>query len=385
MPALSLHPRVAENTADASVYLGKDACAAARDLKCATRARGGYWQASYWLSQEDFTLAELTEFYMLNIASRLRLAAYGITAWEGLLWKMELSHAGTVSTVDLDRMINACNIYYSNTVGSRKKTGWSTNSNSTGIFGERGVAVSLGGSSKQAAANLRATILANQAWPRSWRTGGDNLAGVAVWARDPARLSVTARGYFHTLDWEWQETTVSNRYTDLALATLIGNSEFVTAGMMDTNDNGAGEVARVDCYPIPRPLGECVLELLEQGDTSGDAWQGGVYAGRTFNYHAAPTDWTYQRQGAALLDKCGGQVECLALVRPGFLLYNADAPTGWAKPGTASDWDDPQVGYVEEVEWVAGSAKGPDELRLMFPGEVTPVTVIQERIRRGNA
>jgi hypothetical protein len=140
---------------------------------------------------------------------------------------------------------------------------------------------------------------------------------------------------------------------------------------------------RVDAFPQAKKLGDAIKEVIKQGGSGGEVWQGGVYADRKFVYEAAPTAWTYQMAGNVLQDKAGNPVR-LETVEPGFLLYNPSAPSGWAKPGTSSDWDDPKIAYVEEVEFVSGAKTDQLKMRYRNARGGDRSAIIAEQIRRGN-
>jgi len=234
------------------------------------------------------------------------------------------------------------------------------------------------GMTAAAADAFRDSQLTRCAWPRSWEVQGDSYGGEGG-RPGPDTLEVSCLGYWANLNQRYRETNETATAADL-VTTLVGESEFVTAGRIEANTDSTF----VNCTDIPQRIGDLVRGIIEQGDNTGAVWQGGVYEGRKLVYEPAPTAWTYQKKGSELQDKAGNPV-LLALVLPGFLLYNASAPTGWAKPGTASESDDPRIRYVEQVEYVAGGRGGYDELRLSFPGEDLSLSVMQERQTRGIA
>ena len=72
----------------------------------------------------------------------------------------------------------------------------------------------------------------------------------------------------------------------------------------------------------------------------------------------------------ALYDKAGVKVDP-ALINPGFYIRDTNAPMGMQPPGTSNIWDDPQVSYCDEVEFL-----WPDTLRLKFPGESMTIVAL---------
>jgi hypothetical protein len=157
------------------------------------------------------------------------------------------------------------------------------------------------------------------------------------------------------------------------LNTLISTSEFVTAGRIETNS----DTADVSGDPIPQRIGDMINEIVGGGDTSGNLWKGGVYANQEYIYEQLPTTVDYVLQRGMLLNKANIPVE-LPLVNPGFYVRDANAPRGGQPPGTSNIWDDPQVTYCDEVEFIY-----PDKLALKFPGEdQTVIVATPERIDR---
>jgi len=328
------------------------------------------------LHQADITRTEMTWLYNNGLGCRI-VETFGMTAWEGFVYEMTLKQDGSAfrQTMNPNLFHNKAKAFYSDIIGSRNETAWAENTSSSDIFGESCFVLPLSGCTDVAALALRDAHLTEYAWPRSREVQGDSYSG-GKGRPEPDTIEVTAVGYWANLNQRYRESSETAGAAAL-VTTLVGESEFVTAGRIEANTDSTF----VDCDPIPQRLGDLISSLIEQGDNTGAVWQGGVYEGRKLVYEPAPTAWTHQKKGSELQDKAGNPIP-LALVRPGFLLYNASAPTGWARPGTASEWDDPRVRYVEQVEFVSGGRYGPDELRLSFPGEDMSMSVLQERMRR---
>jgi hypothetical protein len=88
------------------------------------------------------------------------------------------------------------------------------------------------------------------------------------------------------------------------------------------------------------------------------------------HHEQAPTTVDYILRDGALYDKAGVTVDP-ALINPGFYVRDTNAPMGMQPPGTSNIWDDPQVSYCDEVEFI-----WPDTLRLKFPGETFSTGVV---------
>ena len=370
--SLGLYQRLTAGTTGLA-YLG-DLTGAARGWRRKCGAVGGYLGGSLMLSQEDWTRAELTEFYNLNVGCRLVETVYGMGAWEGYVEEMRLIQDGAEMAISLKPAVfhNRVTAVYS--VGpTRANTGWAENTSSSDEFGECNVIKTLGGAVAAAAVGERDKMLVEGGWPRSRITGGDAREGEERVKPDELRVAVA--GYWETLLWRYMETTTTAAASSV-LGTLIAASEFVVSKRIETNADSVS----ADADPVPRRIGDLVKEMVLLGDTSGHVWQGGVYGGRGFVYEEAPTDWTYQLMGEHLLDRAGGEA-VLELVEPGFLLYNPAAATGWAKAGTATDWDDPRMRYVDTVEFMEGREGG--ELRMGYLGVEPGAEIIARRIQRG--
>jgi hypothetical protein len=126
----------------------------------------------------------------------------------------------------------------------------------------------------------------------------------------------------------------------------------------------------VDGAMIPVRLGDAMEDVIKQGDASGNVWKGGVYADKKLIYEPSPTTIDYILRNGALYDKAGVAVDP-ALINPGFYVRDTNAPMGMQPPGTSNIFDDPQVSYCDEVEFV-----WPFTLRMKFPGESMTVVAL---------
>jgi len=318
------------------------------------------------------------EFFELQNGNKAKLP-FSDAEYEIRLGKLRALMVGSnveaMISIHPEHCRNRIKVLYSDDIGSRTETAYSENTDSSDIFGEINWIESLAGTTTTGATAWRDTHLITHAWPRSRIIGGDareNKTNEPL----PDELRITCKGYWDSIGWRYRETSETDQCDNL-ITTLVGESEFVTAGRIETNTTSV----RVDCFPVPRRLNDLLTEIIDQGDTSGNLWEGGVYADRLFVYEQAETEWTYQLQGGVLLDKGGSPVP-LSLVPAGFLLLSNEAPTGWVKPGTSTDWDNPQIGYVDEVEYICGPEN--DELRMHFFGTPPSAHVIAKQIRGGN-
>jgi hypothetical protein len=371
MDTLFLYERLGEGTNHKAF---PDLNAIVRNYRHRSSRIGGYLDASFTLSEENLTASELEQFYNLNIGCRIEEITLGRVTWEGYISEMTLVTQGSEFTISLipEYFRNSIWVYYTDEEGVQQVTAASTNDDSVAIFGRCAWIESLGTANATGATAWRDTFLITHAWPRSRITGGDSREHKT---NEPLsdELHITLAGYWETLGWlyntDLDEDTASNLIT-----AIVGDSAYVTAGRIEANT----DTLAYDDTIIPRRLHDLLTELIEQGDSSGNLWEGGVYAGRLFVYEQADTDWLYQLQGDLLLNKTGQPVE-LSTVNPGFLLFNANAPTGWAKPGTSSTWDDPRIGYVDEVAYERNVDT--DVLRMHYYGAVPASSILARRMR----
>ena len=256
---------------------------------------------------------------------------------------------------------------------ARQTADWSENTDASDEYGEMNYIVTLGGATPEAAESLRARHLTEHAWPRSRKLGGGSSQGTGK-KGDPVTLEVTAAGFWATLNWRYRESSRIATASAL-ITTLVGASELVTAGRIETNEMRV----KVDADPIPKRLGDAIEDIIEQGDLSGNVWQGGVVAGQVLNYEQAPTTVAYYERPDGVLVNVVRDPVWPTLMEAGVLLMDEGAPGGGQPAGTSSAWDDPRVGYVDEVRFVA-----PDILEYHLAGEEPGVTVLVRQIQRGS-
>jgi len=239
------------------------------------------------------------------------------------------------------------------TAPTRAETEWRTDVDSIAEYGRIENVLLEAAMTDAAAEGKVLTELAQRAWPR---TRPPVAFSVAAGQEDG--LSILFTGYYETLKWLYALTAWTAE-AGVQVAALVAESEFVTAGSIESNTMS---------YQIeqdePVTIYDVLTDILHAGSTSGARYIGGVYAGRQFNYEAASTTLDYHYRGGRLLDVHGGPVEPW-LARPGLARLD-DAPVG---PGelTGNIGDDPRNIWISEVEFIA-----PDTLKFkreMLPGE----------------
>lgn len=339
----------------------------ARGWRRSTRAHGGYWLGSFTLSQEDLTSNELQRWFERYIAHHVQ-EKMGIKSWEGLIVEMTLTQDGIKYRRTLDRewWHNYVKVAYRDE-GVKSETAWGQDADSVGEYGRMEYIDTIGEATSAEATGLRDTRLEDFAFPRSRMVGGLEF-GSEPRERRVDTLEVTVAGYVATLNWRFRETSIAATAASTAISTLVGASEFVTAGAIDTNSLSVD----VNCS-TPQRLWDAIAGILDDGDASGNRWVGGVYDGRVFNYNAAATTVEYRIRNGILTDRGGSQV-IPALLKPDFIVRNAAAPSGMTPLG-GNVWDDPRNAWITEVEFVA-----PDGL-VLKPSGFEDVQILKEQLK----
>jgi len=222
----------------------------------------------------------------------------------------------------------------------RAETEWTIDSDSIDEWGRIEDCLLMGGMTDAAASAQIQKEVNERAWLRSVPPDEYEVGDVG---REDG-LSILFAGYVLTLNWRYLlvggTDTASNHVTS-----LVGESEFVSAGVIDTNSLSF-QVEEEE----PVLIWDALEEIIEAGDGSGNRWMGGVYGGRVFNYEAAQTWVEYYYQGGKLLAVHGGPIEPWFAVPT--LVRLSDAPVG---PGeiTGTSADDPRNIFIEEIRYMA--------------------------------
>lgn len=339
-----------------------------REWRRSIRAVGGYWLGSFHLNAEDVGREELLKWYNDYLGNHLEERTFGLTSWEGLLIEMSLTLDGIEYRRTLDRewWHNYVKVLYRDG-GAQTTTAWGQNADSVAEYGRMEYIDSIGEATSAQATALRDTRLADFGFPRSRMVGGLEFSSEPR-EQMVDNLQVTVAGYVATMNWRYRESSIVATAASTAISTLVGASEFITAGTIDTNALSVD----VDCT-TPQRLWDAIEDIILQGDASGNRWVGGVYEGREFNYNQAATEVEYYIRNGILMDKLGSQVVPSSL-KPDFIVRNANAPSGGTPVG-GNVWDDPRNAWITEVEFVA-----PDGL-ILKPAGFEDVEVLQEQLR----
>ena len=371
MTTLSLYDRPLEGTAFRGSLSGMF-----DSWRRTKRATGGYYEGKFIIRSGG--MSELTDYYNKWIGCKVVETTFGIVSWEGIVWQLDLIKNGinyrrTLNPNFWQNKVKAQ--YTSTTQGLKVITSVFEHVKSSEIFGEMEMNYTLGASTEIQAANLAYTIAKTYSWPDSNLVGGLTASRGGQSSMSDG-LYVTVLGLWTTLNWQIRNQPETDEASTL-LATLVGETEFVTAGRLETNTL---EVT-ADCNPIEQRIGDLIKVIIDQGDSSNNIWKGGVYADAKFVYEPAPTTIDYRLINGVLYHISDVPVSP-SLINPGFYVRDSNAPTTIVYPAFVSGdspnlWNEPGVSYCDEVEYI-----WPDELVLRFPGESVSVDVIQERIKR---
>jgi len=333
------------------------------------RAWGGFWTGDFSVTQEQVTQYELIDLFNGILGCRIVEVNYGITTWEGEIVQLRLTLDGVTWLRSLDsiRWRNKVKVQWGG-----GETAWSEDTDSSGEYGEScHIDQASAVFDATTAEARRDKILAHDAFPRTHTESGifiDPSRSVDAGAN---RLDVMCAGYVFSMNRRYQESNIAAANISANISTLVGNSEFVTAGEIETNSTQSAVVVA----GTPTRLWDCIRELIDIGDGSGNDYVGGVYAGREFDYAAAETSVTHYLRNGRLYDATGNYV-LPPRVKPDMLVEIQGAPRSRTPPG-GNAWDKPNRVYIDEVEFAA-----PDRLTLI-PRSPEPIPeTLNEMTRR---
>lgn len=319
-----------------------DITALCPDYQDSTRAMGGYWTGQF--SLQDLPLQELEEWFNYYLGYRVLRQVAGVTKWVGFISQMRLVSGGQTYVRDLNTMVNRALVYYSDVTGATvTPTAWNTNALSIANYGQRDDTYTLDGVSASVATDFRDTQLTRYGWPRSIGTGGSLFPSDDVIV--PPVLYVQLSGYVFTLNWRF---VVSNSATLANLsdfmATLVGESEFVTAGTITQNTRQVPQR-----FLSPMRTWDAIEKLTSIGDVSGNRYVASVGTGLKLNYGLAATTVGYYINNGRLYELDGS--ECIpGEIVPDRIARRQDAPSGFWEGDVYSD---PRNVYISEIQFHA--------------------------------
>lgn len=320
------------------------------------------------LSAEDLSRAELLWWYQHCLADEIVEQTAGIVSWRGIVYEMTLTLDGVQyrRTLDKEWWHNRVKVLYRD-ADIQAATAWSEVTGSSDVYGQMDYIDTVGECTSAEATGLRDTRLADFAYPRSRMIGGLEFGGEKRKTTDS--LVVTVAGPVFTLNWLVRETSIVNTAASTAISTLVGASEFVTAGSIESN----AMVIDADCT-TPQRLWDLIEKIILAGDAAGNRWTGGVYARRTFDYQPAATAVEFEKSGDRLRRQYSSSDVLPSSMVADFIIFNANAPVDESPMG-GNILDDPRKVWIEEVEFVT-----PDKL-ILKPSGFEDVEVLQEQLK----
>ncbi len=268
---------------------------------------------------------------------------------------MTLRLPGLTQTISLDDMSNAVAVRHTNTdfsvnpptTSGTAVTGFATDADSIAIYQSKEEVLQRGRLDTAMAEQEANTWLAEFGWPKARkRTSTSNNL----------RLDVTIKGYWHTTDFRTYNQTVNSgkQNADVQIKAV---SDLVCP-YVDSVDLESNTFQVNEYYDRPdeiRKARDIMEEIAGFGDTSENRWVVGVKENRTLYYREAtkdlPTYWRRTTDPAHWVrDVERGHIVEPWLVRPDNVLRTADVnPLGGF--GTENWREDPQLNYIESVEW----------------------------------
>ena len=314
----------------------------AQDWHHSIKAKGGYWMADFSIGQDQLTRGEIVDFYNRAIGWRVVEHSYGPVTWEGEIvgLKLHLNGAEYSRSLSPEDWQNKVSVIY-----PAGQTAWSETTASSDLYGESCYIDTVSAPyDATAAAARRDRRLAEYAYPRSRASGGIS-SGVRA-NREGVRLDVMCAGYVFSMNRRYRETDTAAANLSAQISTLVGESEYVTAGTIATN---ALQVP-ISTEGIPTRLWDIIEEMIGMG-AAGAEYAGGVYAGRVFDYAAAATAVTYYWRNETLYDAAGAPM-LPTHIKPDTMVELVNAPRSQAVPGGGVK-EKPNRAYIEQVEFIA--------------------------------
>jgi hypothetical protein len=269
------------------------------------------------------------------------------TVWWGYISKVTIS-TGTVEIgAALDSMYNHIAVAYSyvaagtSSVGERKTTAYSSDTDSASEYGTKDLLLSLGGATDAQALQTRDTALSIYKYP------------IAIWqkaATEQATATIECRGWWDTLAWRMLKVTTSNT---VETTTQIGNaiaavgqffagSEIETASGSSTNEYRDGDTtAQAE-----------IEELLTAGTSGGARLAALVTPERVARVFAEPAsgaaDYSLKLSGA-ILDAYDNPISPAACPVGIWLRTN----NIWPATANLTRLANPDIAFIDRAEYDA--------------------------------
>lgn len=232
----------------------------------------------------------------------------GECVWWGLVYGVEITSGAITFGVSLESMHNSVAVAYSsiepgiNDAGSRATTAYSTDTDSSGLYGTRELLLSLAEATANQATSARDTVLASRKYPIPVIESGESES-------EPA-ATLYLRGWWDTLGWQhYIQTGGSVSYTpdsDQARPQKVGqdNETRTDVGFWAPSTSNERVIYAIDAYTSGTGF-----EGYEAGDSvviSGSASNDGTYV-ITKGYDAdRPSGYVYTAITLGFTDTAAG-------------------------------------------------------------------------------
>lgn len=268
------------------------------------RGQGGYWQGDFSLSGEKGELSRwFHEFLGYHVVER----SQGLVTWEGIIYELELSHAGSTRRRSLDDLYNDVYTRYTDAAGSVQTTAGTANAQSIARYGTRQQLLLYDNIPGTAAAQYAASYLEENAWPWPRAVGLDANRMDTV-------LNVTVCGYVYTANWKYENAGdgSEDNVSDWIGEIVAGDCEYLQAGAIEPN------YLQVDKETTtPERAWDVIEDLTGLGDGTVP-WQFQVLNDRRAYYHAVATTPQYYWINGELCTNASGATKVNPWnVRPG--------------------------------------------------------------------
>ncbi len=229
-----------------------------------------------------------------------RLLAYDSTIWEGLVYEVTVELPGATLTRSLEPMANRVYLTYSdNDTSAQTTTAAAQDTTSQGIYGIKEVYRTGDNMDSTRAANTAARYLHSNCNPPIAAEINDRPFGAAG-------LTVTCKGYYHTLLWRYYNSTTSGTQDPaLTMADIITSvGQFVTS----TNLTLTGRTWPRR-FAEKQTAWEQIIGMAAGGTSNDLKYFVGVKNGRVLTGWEEPIILAYQKDAARpgrYLDAMGG-------------------------------------------------------------------------------
>ena len=185
------------------------------------RLDGGYWIGTFDLLGEPKDLIrvfnEWLGYHLIEQTTAI--------SWEGMIYEMEIAHAGVRRRISLEPMYNAVRVRRDDVPSL---TAWAVNQPSINRFGRKELVIKSVSPTSGACDQLRDKVLAETGWPQPQAVAFTNNTGRST-------LRVTVMGYIATMNWRYSTYSWSgNPSINSVLQYLFANDiQFITGYVLD--------------------------------------------------------------------------------------------------------------------------------------------------------